>query len=76
MAASARLQLLVTDNADYRRRLAALAETHNILAAELASAEAEAASIAASHAQIVARFVLQVSFFDDKPYRHPCAVIF
>jgi hypothetical protein len=56
MAASARLQVLVAENAEYRRRLEVLSGNHRSLAAELATAEAEAASIAASHAQTVARF--------------------
>ncbi len=50
MTVSARLQTLTVDNAEYQQRLAALNETHQGLAEELATADAEASAATAAHA--------------------------
>jgi hypothetical protein len=55
MTASERLQTLTVDNAEYHQRLAALKETHQALAEELATAEAEASAATAAHAHAIAR---------------------
>ncbi len=61
MTVSARLQELTVDNAEYRQRLVALTETHQGLAEELATAEAEACSAAVAHAHAVTRSATQTA---------------
>ncbi len=60
MTASARLQTLTVDNAEYRQRLAALRETHQGLAEEIATADAEASAATAAHTHAVARSANQL----------------
>jgi hypothetical protein len=60
MTTSARLQTLTVDNAEYRQRLAALRETHQGLAEELATADAEASAATASHSHAVVRSASQL----------------